>query len=372
MPDSCVRPLMLQKILDRYFDSVSFIHHSKKRIAEDNIRNTGDLLIFLVCVCLVLLSLSFLFSGNCSVYVTQIALCLMAAGIAFFQRVFLSNITESFVLTRLYCFIFYGWIILSYSYVDIIHNTESRGIFFPCAIIAFTALYMDNFVETTWFKAVITLVYGIMDYVVRPTYDVKKDVIIAVAAVVISFFCYYEIIDLATDKGEDRKRLMQRSTTDLLTGVLNKLSFEERCNEYLSGRVAGAKCVLFIFDLDNFKEVNDNYGHQVGDKVIKSFSNILQGYFHPNDVIGRIGGDEFMVLVMGEMPEGFAERRCRSVLHEFKTTKIDDVSGLTCSIGIVEDTWGRNFTQLYHAADEALYKAKAGGKAKFCISEAKL
>ncbi len=363
---------MIQKIFDRYFDSVSFIHHSKKRIAEDNIRNTGDLIIFLTCVCLLLLCLSFLFSGNYPVYAAQIVLCLIAAGIAFFQRVFLSNITESFVLTRIYCFIFYAWIILSYSYVDILHNTESRCIFFPFAMVAFTAVYIDNFVETTWFKIVLTAIYGAMDYVVRPYYDVRKDIMIAVTAVLISCFCYSEIIDLAADKGEDRKKLVQRSTTDLLTGVLNKLSFEERCNEYLTNRIAGAKCVLFIFDLDDFKYVNDHYGHQTGDKVIKTFSHILQGYFHPNDVIGRIGGDEFMVLVMGEMPEGFTERRCRSVLHEFKTTTIDEASGLTCSIGIVEDTWGRNFTQLYHAADEALYKAKKSGKAKFCISESAL
>ena len=359
---------MIQKISDRYFDSVSFIHHSKKRIAEDNIRNTGDLIIFLTCVCLLLLCLSFLFSGNYPVYVAQILTCLTAAGIAFFQRIFLSNITENFVLTRIYCFIFYAWIILTYSYIDIIHNSESRCIFFPCAIIAFTAVYMDNFVETTWYKAVLTVIYGTMDYVLRPHYDVWKDITIAATAVIISCFCYYEIINLAADKGEDRKRLVQKSTTDLLTGVLNKLSFEERCNEYLVKRISGAKCVLFIFDLDNFKEVNDRFGHQTGDKVIKTFSQILQGYFHPNDVIGRIGGDEFMVLVMGEMPEGFTERRCRSVLHEFKTTQIDEASGLTCSIGIVEDTWGRSFNQLYQAADEALYKAKAGGKAKFCIS----
>lgn len=355
-------------IFDRYFDSVSFIHHSKKRIAEDNIRNIGDLLLFLMSVCFLLMCFSFLFSGDYQVYAIQIAFCLIAAGIAFIQKVFLGNIADSFVMTRIYAFITYAWIILSYSYIDIVHNSDSRCIFFPCAIIVFTAIYIDNFVETTWFKAVVTLMYGIMDYVLRPAFNVKQDIVIAIIAVFFSLFCYYEIIDLAADKGEDRKRLEQKSTTDLLTGILNKLSFEERCNEYLNTRIAGAKCVMFIFDLDNFKEVNDNYGHQTGDKVIKTFSKILQDYFHPNDVIGRIGGDEFMVLVMGEMPEGFAARRCRSIMHEFKISTIDEVSGLTCSIGIVEDTQGYNFEELYHKADEALYRAKAGGKARFCMA----
>ena len=75
-----------------------------------------------------------------------------------------------------------------------------------------------------------------------------------------------------------------------------------------------------------------------------------------------------MVLVLGDMPDGFAERRCRSVIHELKTTEIDGDKGITCSIGIAEDTQGHTFEELYHKADEALYKSKEGGKARF-ISE---
>ena len=76
-----------------------------------------------------------------------------------------------------------------------------------------------------------------------------------------------------------------------------------------------------------------------------------------------------MVLVMGEMPEGFAEKRCRSILHEFKTARINQVSGLTCSIGIVSDNDCASFTELYKKADEALYIAKESGKATFNLHE---
>ena len=72
-----------------------------------------------------------------------------------------------------------------------------------------------------------------------------------------------------------------------------------------------------------------------------------------------------MVLVLGDMPEGFAERRCRSVIHELKTTNIDGAIGITCSIGIAEDTQRRSFEELYNAADSALYRSKESGKAKF-------
>jgi diguanylate cyclase (GGDEF)-like protein len=102
--------------------------------------------------------------------------------------------------------------------------------------------------------------------------------------------------------------------------------------------------------------------------VLKLFSEILKGYFHPDDLIGRIGGDEFMVLVLGDMPDGYTERRCRSVLHELKTTQIDGASGITRSIGIVEDTQRMTFKELYEKSDKALYKAKEGGKARYCIA----
>ena len=71
--------------------------------------------------------------------------------------------------------------------------------------------------------------------------------------------------------------------------------------------------------------------------------------------------------VLGDMPDGYEERRCRSVLHEFKTTQIDGASGLTCSIGIAEDTQRLTFKELYEKSDKALYEAKQSGKAKFCI-----
>ena len=348
---------MIQKILDRHFDSISFIHYNKNKIAEDNIRNTADTVMFLSGVSTFLLFLIILFSGSYYFCFFLIAILFVLVGIHLVQKVFLSNISESFKLSRVYSFFFYGVMILCYSYVDIVMNMTSRCIVFPCAIIVITAVYMDTFFSTTVYKIVLTIIYCIMDQFV------------AGVAIIASLFSYFEIVDLAINKGEDRRILEKKSTTDLLTGIYNKLSFEEKCNEYLKKRKPGARCILFIFDLDNFKEVNDTYGHQTGDNVLKKFSEILQSYFHPYDILGRIGGDEFMVLVMGEMPEGFAEKRCRSILHEFKTARINQVSGLTCSIGIVSDNDCASFSDLYKKADEALYVAKEGGKATFNLFE---
>ncbi len=125
-----------------------------------------------------------------------------------------------------------------------------------------------------------------------------------------------------------------------------------------------------MIDFDNFKTVNDNYGHQTGDEALKNFASILRGYFHPTDIIGRVGGDEFMILVMGEMPRGFIEDRCRAILHELKISRIGGAAGFSCSIGICEDTRAHTFEEMYNIADGALYEAKENGKAQYVLKHA--
>ncbi len=160
-------------------------------------------------------------------------------------------------------------------------------------------------------------------------------------------------------------RLEVRSSTDLLTGLLNKISFEGAAKKLLSERVPDEVCALFILDFDNFKQVNDTYGHRVGDEVLKVFGAILRKCFRDNDVIGRVGGDEFMILMSGCIPEKTVVARCESINNILNHLKVESASGFSCSIGVVVDDAGSHFEELYQLADDALYEAKARGKAQF-------
>lgn len=158
-----------------------------------------------------------------------------------------------------------------------------------------------------------------------------------------------------------------RSKRDLLTGLFNKRSFEEEAKHAIASRKPGEISVLMIFDFDNFKHVNDHFGHKTGDDVLKAFSMILGRAFRVKDVIGRIGGDEFMVY----MPEMTAENLKRSeeisaeILHELAILKVDDAEHFSCSIGIGTDAGNLDFQSLYELADKALYQSKENGKACF-------
>ena len=156
-----------------------------------------------------------------------------------------------------------------------------------------------------------------------------------------------------------------RSKRDLLTGLLNKRSFEDDVKHAIETQRDGDVSVLMIFDFDNFKHVNDHYGHQTGDEVLKAFANILQRAFRTKDLIGRVGGDEFMVF-MPEMSEQFLKRSeeiSHEVLHELNILKVGEAGPFSCSIGIGTDDTGYDFQKLYLLADSALYESKERGKA---------
>ena len=156
-----------------------------------------------------------------------------------------------------------------------------------------------------------------------------------------------------------------RSKRDLLTGLFNKRSFEDEVRHAIETQRADDVSVLMIFDFDNFKHVNDHYGHQTGDEVLKAFANILQRAFRTKDIIGRVGGDEFMVF-MPEMSEQFLKRSeeiSHEVLHELSILKVGEAGPFSCSIGIGTDDTGYDFQKLYLLADSALYESKERGKA---------
>ncbi len=130
---------------------------------------------------------------------------------------------------------------------------------------------------------------------------------------------------------------------------------------------------FYIIDMDNFKAVNDNLGHAIGDKVLVDVANKLTLLFNEYDFIGRLGGDEFAVmLVIPENMSNYSSRlielKAKSLCENLKETYSDDRADVTvsASIGIaIYEKDGRSFSELYRHADLALYQSKNNGKNQF-------
>ena len=168
-------------------------------------------------------------------------------------------------------------------------------------------------------------------------------------------------------------RLTILSNYDALTGLNNRRHFEELETGLLEKCREEKKPISFIMmDIDYFKSVNDTLGHGIGDDTIKFVAESIRNVFRDTDYIGRMGGDEFMVLMSHTTPEVAAERakRLNDKIRSDVTDGKESVH-ISCSIGIAfyaKD--GEDYDTLFRAADNALYEAKEAGKDCYRIYEA--
>ena len=165
----------------------------------------------------------------------------------------------------------------------------------------------------------------------------------------------------------ERKRLEQRlvylAGHDPLTGVLNRRAFEEAVNRAVSHACRGKNSALLLFDVDHFKRVNDTLGHSAGDDVLVSIVQLIQDQLRGEDVLARVGGDEFTAMLEGvSLPEAHVVAdRIRAAVAEWISS-----SGLgvqpTLSIGLVEIDGQLDYEALISRADSCLYRAKSRGR----------
>ncbi len=158
---------------------------------------------------------------------------------------------------------------------------------------------------------------------------------------------------------------------DQLTGLLNKIATESRIKEMLKmRRLHDDNCALMIIDIDNFKNVNDRLGHLYGDVVLTQLAENLKLLFRGDDIVGRVGGDEFFVFLKSYSSPHILESKAQEICTLFHKTYSEDDAFVTISssIGIAlcpQD--GMDFDTLYRKADAALYTVKAGGKNAFAF-----
>ncbi len=156
--------------------------------------------------------------------------------------------------------------------------------------------------------------------------------------------------------------IKQKTMIDSLTGLYNRNYAQNRIGELLS---SGHKGTLFMIDLDNFKQINDTYGHIVGDKTLQLFAEILRKNSRDNDVLCRLGGDEFVAFYTDMTEKENALHKAQNILNMFcdRTMRIGYSNATTVSIGIAQyPDDGKDFQTLYQNADKSLYYIKNNDK----------
>ena len=169
-----------------------------------------------------------------------------------------------------------------------------------------------------------------------------------------------------TDKREASEKQRKAIDCDHLTGIGNRrMFFEAAALEFTRGKSVSRKLSLVMFDVDHFKDVNDRYGHPVGDLVLRDFADLLASAFREVDVVARVGGEEFAVLMPStntETATAAAERlRAKVAAHVFETAGSEIRYTVSGGIATV-DSDSTDLDMLMKHADAALYSAKAAGR----------
>lgn len=174
---------------------------------------------------------------------------------------------------------------------------------------------------------------------------------------------YLKNIDSAKKRELEQEMAAMR---DPLTNVFNRRSFEQEVNSFVLGEKDAFGAMLLV-DMDDFKKINDTYGHLKGDEVLQKLTDVLMSTFRRKDVIGRLGGDEFVVFVKGVKKREVLDRRMEQFYEALQM--LEDCS-ITCSAGIaIAEQEGFSYQETLRQADEALYHSKQNGKNRYCYYE---
>lgn len=248
---------------------------------------------------------------------------------------------------------------LSGTVFDPTHLTFS----FMLLIVAAPVFILDRPWRLITYTLAMGAVYLVLAVIYKDPSIVQSDLIHLSSSMTIAVGLDLFILEIRIIGTEKEVVLRQISEHDTLTGAFNRGGGEGRIRRYLEDGVSGT---FFLMDLDDFKQINDTYGHSQGDVVLEQAAVALRETFCSTDVVMRMGGDEFIVYAPGMLAQGTVDAKIAEIRNRMADLK---TGGISVSIGcVVNETADTGYDELFRQADRLLYQAKSNGKNN-CTSE---
>ncbi len=364
------------RILSYLFKSLKRLRFSRyyytncvTEIRNSNIRSLGMCSFITTFLSIGFLAASFIFSDKFNIYekIFSWLYTLISCFFCFSSAYLLGKHKK---LTLLFVYAYMLFLSASSIITGVFLCKDRNAVFFFIAQTTFPVIFLDTPLRMAELSLVSAIVFDILAYFFktpdRYMIDIMNSVIFLITGMLLSIFT-------ANIKLNDfifQKAIKTERDTDGLTGLLNKSSMMREIRKSMTNDPENG--ILVMLDVDDFKRINDSYGHVVGDFVISGIARCLNSSFRNSDIIGRFGGDEFVIFMPFTHDVVIAQSRVKKVLSLMAETielpnENDKVTG---SFGIaVCSEFGDTYDDLFRKADYALYRAKSGGKNQFSVYE---
>lgn len=268
------------------------------------------------------------------------------------------------------CILFESILFVFIILIDVFSDKAEPSCFMPMLCVALPALFIFPLTLSLGLIGFFEIIYIITVLLYKDPTIGQYDVFCAIVSFGFSAVVAIIIIHLRIREYQIRIKFKDLSTRDaLLPSIYNKQGCQSQMQKYLEINPSSVNCSMLFLDLDDFKRINDTLGHYNGDIVLRCIGEVLNSIFRSNDIIGRFGGDEFIVLVKDLTDENVLVEKCILISERFREKSEERIGvKVSCSIGVViVDDKVTDFDSLFRQADNALYEAKSSGKDKSAI-----
>lgn len=257
------------------------------------------------------------------------------------------------------------------SYLGALGTDRPLMYFLPAATIIVLSTSFFWITLGQWFGGALACYALFLPFVLDPTAsraDTVFSLLFAAMALVTGFVSHLRLQDYQRRAFDQECRLAKLSVTDTLTGACSRAEFLQQAEKAAARALAsGAPLTLLYLDIDHFKRLNDVHGHAAGDAVLRGMSGVLQQALRNGDVFGRLGGEEFCLL-LPDQGEGRARALADRLRILLAAVPRPDAQ-LTVSAGVAGLRDGETVLQTLHRADLAMLKAKQSGRDTVCIAD---